>query len=256
MLVFHALLTILYGYVYAYTFCIFTMTQQSHNNVLSSYSYSNLPKIHSNNTTTSNDKDSQKDCWVLVFGYHTDAQRVELLGQHFRCSDSSASEKDSHGGNGAVREIRRCGPNATALRFESPLHAAKATCRTQIMLRDGTVCGVQALSHRDPRLVQTFADRPLFAAHTNSATISTNTTADALAVGPKRLISVQDYSDPQQEQPSLSAAILTEDDILLLPRPRQRTAAASAASPFSNQPNRSICERFLRWMLEISDQDS
>ena len=141
-----------------------TETQPNSDDFLSPYSYNNLPNRSSssnnNNTNSisisSSCETTTADCWVLVFGYHTEAQRQELL-QHYGLVEH---------GNAAtsrVREVRLCGPNAMALRYESPWQVVKALCRTSVTLRDGTVCAVQALSHRDPRLVQskTTMDRPL-----------------------------------------------------------------------------------------------
>jgi len=169
----------------------------------------------------SSSSSSSKNCWVLAYGHNTETQREELLTRFSKC--------------GRIVEQRRCGPNATALRYESDLQAAKACSMKPITLtlRDGSICGAQPISDHDPRLTQA---QSLFGTGVSQQ---------------PNLLTMDATTGSTADESSTLQQPMTEDDILLVRPGRGRTHHASGNS--SNRPQRSLCEKILRWFLSIPD---
>jgi len=200
-------------------FLIVCSSLQNSSTLLSSYSYNNLPTAASaaNNTTNS------KNCWVLVFGYRTEAQRDELLQPFWQLT------------GGRVVEQRRCAANATALRYESELQALKACALQSRTLRDGTVCGVQAVADHDLRL--------RVAAHGLFGSVEAASTTKQLGSGEAAM----------EDGAMLTSPTLSEHDILLLPRGNHSRRDLQRQPGHPPRPPRNICDKMLRWFLSIPD---
>lgn len=156
---------------------------------------------------------STQGCWVRVYGIPT-KEHAELAKEYF---GSLGTVVDTRG---SFLQGRR---NWIALKFESPLQAAKAKSQTDFELTSGIVIGVAGIPDDDPILAETYADEQPLALF-----------GDVPAVKRNYLL----HTDGG----------LTEDDVLL-----ETPVVAAVDGQTGTLQKRSCFEALMRWILRLDD---
>jgi hypothetical protein len=174
---------------------------------------------------------STPGCWVLVYGYTSQAQYDEILRRF-----SSFGHVLDHHGSYALGQS-----NWIAIRYESRLEAEKALCHQHMRLVDDIFCGVKRLQDNDPILLQ--------AQGSLDSLWNSQNKKDAVRGGDDKRFAAPD-SQGWGTTSSLPRVVnantnsLEEREILLSPN----HPAVSAG-----RRRRGVCEEMARWIFAIDD---